>query len=100
MKNVRHEKISNELLGLTDGCPYTKSEQTGTWYSTCSSAGKLCTNKEAEFLDVIGTKVIRAVFRIHDILVWIRIRISGSMPLTNGSGFGSGCGSESGYFRH
>jgi hypothetical protein len=33
------------------------------------------------------------VFRIHDILVWIRIRIRGSMPLTNGSGFGSGSGS-------
>jgi hypothetical protein len=32
----------------------------------------------------------RAVLRIHDILVWIRIR--GSMPLTNGSG--------SFYFRH
>jgi hypothetical protein len=31
-----------------------------------------------------------AVFRIHEILVWIRIR--GSMPLTNGSG--------SCYFRH
>ncbi len=28
-----------------------------------------------------------SVFRIHDILVWIRIR--GSMPLTNGSGSGS-----------
>jgi hypothetical protein len=28
-----------------------------------------------------------AVFRIHDILGWIRIR--GSMPLTNGSGSGS-----------
>ncbi len=26
------------------------------------------------------------MFRIHDILVWIRIRIGGSMPLTNGSG--------------
>ncbi len=39
-----------------------------------------------------------AVFRIHDILVWIRIliRIRGSMLLTNGSGFGSG----SWYFRH
>jgi hypothetical protein len=34
------------------------------------------------------------VFRIHDILVWIRIRIRGSMPLTNGSGSGY-C-----YFRH
>jgi hypothetical protein len=29
----------------------------------------------------------KAVLRIHDILGWIRIR--GSMPLTNGSGFGS-----------
>ncbi len=35
-----------------------------------------------------------AVLRIHDSVVWIRIR--GSMPLTNGSGFGSG----SCYFRH
>jgi len=26
------------------------------------------------------------VLRIHDILVWIRIRMGGSMPLTNGSG--------------
>ncbi len=30
------------------------------------------------------------MLRIHEILVWIRIRIwiRGSMPLTNGSGFG------------
>ncbi len=27
-----------------------------------------------------------AVLRIHDISMWIRIRIRGSMPLTNGSG--------------
>jgi hypothetical protein len=39
-----------------------------------------------------------AVFRIHDISVWIWIR--GSLPLTNGSGFASGCGSGSCYFRH
>jgi hypothetical protein len=39
-----------------------------------------------------------ALFRIHDILVWIRIRIRGSMSLTNGSGFG--CGSGFCYFRH
>ena len=32
----------------------------------------------------------RPVLRIHDILGWIRIRILGSMPLTNGSRFGSG----------
>ncbi len=31
----------------------------------------------------------QAVFRIHDILGWIRIRILGSMLLTNGSGSGS-----------
>ncbi len=30
-----------------------------------------------------------AVLQIHDILGWIRIRIRGSMPLTNGSGSGS-----------
>ncbi len=29
---------------------------------------------------------LQAVFRIRDILLWIRIRIRGSMPLTNGSG--------------
>ncbi len=53
---------------------------------SCSSAGS--------FLPwILG---LRTVFRIHDILVWIRIRIHRSMPLTNGSGFGSG----SCYFRH
>ncbi len=40
--------------------------------------------------------MLKPVFRIHDILVWIQIRIRGSMPLTDGSGFGSG----SCYFRH
>jgi hypothetical protein len=34
--------------------------------------------------------LLMAVLRIHDILGWIRIRIRGSMLLTNGSGFGSG----------
>ncbi len=46
----------------------------------------------------------KTLLRIHDIFVWIRIRIRGSMPLTNrsGSGFGSGsgCGSGSFYFHH
>jgi hypothetical protein len=42
----------------------------------------------------------QAVLQIHDILMWIRIRIRGSIPLTNGSGFGSGCGSGSFYFHH
>jgi hypothetical protein len=34
----------------------------------------------------IRVPIFGAVFRIHDILVWIRIRIRESMPLTNGSG--------------
>ncbi len=38
--------------------------------------------------DLGKQSTVQSVFRIHDILVWIRIR--GSMPLTNGSGFGSG----------
>jgi hypothetical protein len=43
---------------------------------------------------LLDGEVLVAVFQIHDILVWIRIR--GSMPLTNGSG----CGSGSFYFHH
>ncbi len=39
---------------------------------------------------VTTTRPFLKVFRIHDILVWIRIRIRGPMPLTNGSGCGSG----------
>jgi hypothetical protein len=53
----------------------------------------------------VHAHVVVLVLRIHDILVWIqgnriRIWIRGSMPLTNGSGFGSGsgCGSGSCYF--
>jgi hypothetical protein len=38
----------------------------------------------------------KPVLRIQDILGWIRIRIRGSMPLTNGSEFGSGSGFGSG----
>jgi hypothetical protein len=34
--------------------------------------------------------VLNAVLRIHNILVWIRIWIRGSMPQTNRSGCGSG----------
>jgi hypothetical protein len=39
----------------------------------------------------LGPKKVeyKSVLRIHDILGWIRIRIRGSMPLTNGSGSGS-----------
>ncbi len=34
----------------------------------------------------VGERPFIAVLRIHDILGWIRIRIRGSMSLTNGSG--------------
>jgi hypothetical protein len=40
-----------------------------------------------KFLNVVSKK---PVLRIHDILGWIRIRIRGSMPLTNESRSGSG----------
>jgi hypothetical protein len=43
-----------------------------------------------------GRLTFRPVLRIRDIFVWIRIWIRGSMPLTNGSG----CGSGSCYFRY
>jgi hypothetical protein len=49
-----------------------------------------------DFCELRWIQVLESVFRIHGILVWIRIwiriRIRGSMPLTNGSG--------SCYFRH
>jgi hypothetical protein len=40
------------------------------------------------------------VFRIHDILVWIRMWIRRSMPQRNGSGIRSGYESGSCYFHH
>jgi hypothetical protein len=47
-------------------------------------------------------KSLGYVLRIHKILVWIQIRIRGSMPLTSGCGSGSESGNGSGscYFRH
>jgi hypothetical protein len=46
------------------------------------------------FLQLAGTCTCTAVLRIHDILMWIRVRVRGSMPLAKGFGSGS-C-----YFRH
>ncbi len=40
--------------------------------------------EERKYITAIG--LLSPVFRINDILVWIRIWIRGSMPLTNGSG--------------
>ncbi len=52
-------------------------------------------NTEQQLIaDMLQSHSGDSVLRIYDILVWIRIR--GSMPLTHGSGFGSG----SCYFRH
>jgi hypothetical protein len=50
------------------------------------------------FKDIVRPKKrgLKTVFRIRDILVCIRIRIRGTMPLT----YGSGCGSGSFYFHH
>jgi hypothetical protein len=52
---------------------------------------KKCVNFTVHKL-MIQINNFRPVFRIHDMLVWIqiRIRIRGFMPLTNGSGLGSG----------
>ncbi len=51
-------------------------------------AASLATEDEVGYAQTQGPYI--SVLRIHDILVWIRFRIRGSMPLTNGSGFGSG----------
>ncbi len=58
---------------------------------------KICKNssekKTSNYLFLTRRRILNlAAFRIHDISVWIRIRIRGSMPLANGSG--------SCYFRH
>ena len=58
-----------------------------------------CTENQLLFTSSCSPNLFKCFFSvlgIHDILRWIRIRIRGSMPLTNGSGFGFG----SCYFRH
>jgi hypothetical protein len=71
---------------------------TENYYS--NQSGKYCNNVTCksyyryQFYEKIGFFIL-TVLRIHDILVWIQIRIRESMPLTNGSGFESG----SCYFR-
>ncbi len=68
---------TNYILWLTDDYPYKKSEQTGT-LCTCFSARKLCTNTEAEFLDVIGTKVLRVLLlaihsHFYSLPLWAKV---------------------------
>jgi hypothetical protein len=71
--------------------------QTGTHCRRILLTGNL---KDAGNFVFYQVYLIFSVLRIHDILGWIRIRIRilGSMPLTNGSGFGTGSGSC--YIRH
>ncbi len=93
-KNVMTSSmISNhESMSSSTNSPPEKS-------STASSMLK-STLRYATWLNIESGTVhlfaglICAVFLIHDILVWIRIH--GFIPLTNGSGFGSG----SCYFPH
>jgi hypothetical protein len=62
-------------------------------------SGKTCSRSRIQGSKSTGSRIRIRIVRIHDILGWIRIWIRGSIPLTNGSRFGSGCGSESCYFR-
>ena len=39
--------------------------------------------------NMLASRIKKPVFRIHNILGWIQIRIRGSMPLTKGFGSGS-----------
>ncbi len=56
-------------------------------------AGEENTDKQDQarclYIPPLTTGFPESVLRIHDTLGWIRIRIRGSMPLTNGSGSGS-----------
>ncbi len=63
-------------------------------YSASGRQARNCTYIVPGIQSTVNKDSNKAVLRIHDILGWIRIR--GSMPLTNGSGFGSG----SCYFCH
>jgi hypothetical protein len=87
----RREQKGINLVCYGDPNGYTAMAKTVGY--PCAIATKMVSALLYEDLSVKKT-----VFRIHDILVWIWIRIRGSMPLTNGSGFGSGFGSES-WFR-
>ncbi len=59
---------------------------------------RICSSHMIGLLVCVEPLLDSGMHRIHDILVWFRILISGSMPLTNWSG--SGFWSESCYFHH
>jgi hypothetical protein len=77
----RHQPVHELVLSVQEGPPLLPVRRT-----LAQRLGKAAQYGPVHVLD------LKAVFRIHDIVVWIRIR--GSMPLANGSGSGS-C-----YFRH
>ena len=52
--------------------------------ATRASISSLALQKH-KFVTVLVTALKKALLRFHDNLVWIRIRIRGSMSLTNGS---------------
>jgi hypothetical protein len=75
----RHQPVHELVLAVQEGPPLLPVGRT-----LAQRLGEPAQDGPVHVLD------LKAVFRIHDILVWIRIR--GSMPLTIGSG--------SCYFRH
>ncbi len=79
----RREQKGINLVCYGDPNGYTAMAKTVGY--PCAIATKMVSALLYENLSVKKT-----VFRTHDILVWTRIRIRGSMPLTNGSGFGFG----------
>jgi hypothetical protein len=62
----------------------------GKFLCSCDFLGRHRLKPHLGMCRICDFKTQEPVFRIHDILVWIRIRIRGSMPLTNGSGSGFG----------
>ncbi len=77
----------------------TKNLLFSLWYLIFSvlTNCELDPDPHSDTYSTVFWKLLPPALRIHDILVWIRIR-GWSMPLTNG--FGSGFGSVSWYFRH
>ncbi len=80
----------------TWGCGQSGAER-GKWWCSSSWSGTSgqsvkCVQVFTTWWDSSAKRCQIPVLQIQDILVWIRIRIRGSMPLTNGSG--------SCYFRH
>jgi len=91
--------MTSPLLARSGG-PTSSSTRCSSWSSKyfqhfISHCNRLLNYKTINSIPYIFS-AFKAVLRIHDILVWIRIR--GSMLLINGSG--SGFGSGSCYFRH